>query len=191
VRQPQAQDNDRARIDSGFVLLVMRALACSVEVFLHRSSTFGERYLGAQAAIAVLSLLFLPALAPKQDPTALWCFLGAFLLACAAIGAGITKRKRRGYLGPHSFCTGTPVLRGGRQEVTVKRVVEPVVVWIASAVTAEISPLLSGYLAAAGLALLMSVQLTVAAERKPMLDTHDAYMEQRRAAEEWRSTHRE
>lgn len=182
---------DRARIESGFVLLVMRALACSVEVFLHRSSTFGERYLGAQAAIAALIMLFLPAFAPAHDPTALWCFLGVYVLACASIRAGIVKRKLRGELGPHSFYTGTPVLLGRLGETAVKRIVEPVVVWIASAVLAELDPLLAGYLAVAGFGLLLSVSLTAAAERKRMLDMHDAYVEQRRAAEDWRSMHRE
>ncbi|MFN0007199.1 MAG: hypothetical protein ACKVXR_04760 [Planctomycetota bacterium] len=188
----QQQGPDRAKIESGFVLLVMRALACSVEVFLHRSSTFGERYLGAQAAIAAAIMLFLPAFAPAHDPTSTWCFLGVYVLACASIRAGIVKRKIRGEIAPHSFYTGTPVLLGrGRGETAVKRFVEPVVVWIASAALAEFDPLLAGYLAAAGLGLLLSVSLTAAAERKRMLDMHDAYVEQRRAAEDWRSMYRE
>lgn len=191
MRHSQEQASDRARNEVKFALLVMRALACSVEVFLHRSSTFGERYLGAQAGIAALILLVLPAFASTQDPTALWCYLGAFLIACAAINASNAKRRKRADLGPHSFYTGTPVLLGGRAEIAVKRIAEPAVVWIASAVSAEVNPLLSGYLVAAGIALFMSVNLTAAAERKRVLDMHDAYTEQRRTAEEWRSMHRE
>jgi hypothetical protein len=173
------------------MLLVMRALACSVEVFLHRSSTFGERYLGAQAAIAALILFVLPAFVPTQDPTALWCFLGAFIIACAMVSAGSVKRRQRGELGHHSFYTGTPVLLGGTGEATVKRVFEPLLVGTVGAVVSEVDPLLGGYLVFASAGLIMSVNLSVAAERKRLLDMHDAYMEQRRAAEEWRSMHRE
>lgn len=176
---------------SGIILLIARALACSVEVFLHKSSTFGERYLGAQAAIAALIIFIFPVLAPAHDPTPLLCFLGAFLVMCAAARGGALARRKRGDLGPHSFYTGTPRLMGRSGEKFVKGCVEPMAVWVTSAVVSDSSPLLAGYLAAAGLGLLVSVQLTVAAERKRLLDMHDAYMEQRRTAEDWRAMHRD
>jgi hypothetical protein len=191
MRNIQEQGNDRGRGGAGVVLLVMRALACSVEVFLHKSSTFGERYLGAQVAVALVILFIFPAFTPGRDPGPLWYFACAFLVACAAIRGGIVRRQRRGELGPHSFYTGTPLPLGRLKETTVKRFFEPVVVWIASAIAGEFSPMLSSYLAIAGVGLLLSVNLTVAAERKRVLDMHDAYMEQRRAAEDWRSMHRE
>ena len=187
----QQQGNDRSRGGAGFALLAMRSLACSVEVFLHRSSTFGERYLGAQAVVALVIMFIFPAFDPQQDPTPLWLFACAFLVACTAIRGGIVRRRKRGELGPHTFYTGTPLLLGKQKETAVKGVVEPVVVWIASAVAGEFSSLLSSYLALAGIGLLLSVSLTIAAERKRMLDMHDAYMEQRRAADDWRSMHRE
>jgi hypothetical protein len=122
----------------------------------------------------------------------MWLFAGAFLFMCGAASSSAKARRRRGELGPHSMYTGTPILMGKRQrETTVKGAIEPVVVWVAAAVTSAFSPLLAGYLALAGFGLLVSVNITLAAERKRMLDMHDAYMEQRRAAEEWRSMHRD
>jgi hypothetical protein len=110
---------------------------------------------------------------------------------CAKARAGLAARRKRGELGPHTFYTGTPRLLGRVRETAVKGGVEPLVVWIMSAVISGVSPLLAGYLAVAGCGLLVSVQLTLAAERRRVLDMHDAYMEQRRTAEEWRSMHGE
>jgi hypothetical protein len=174
-----------------FVLLVARAMACSLEVFLHKSSTFGERYLGAQAAIAALIIFMFPIFAPAEDPEPIMYFLCAYLVMCGAARGGVLARRKRGELGPHSFYTGTPRLLGRQKESVVKGVAEPVMVWIVSALLSEASPLLASYLAIAGGGLLISVQLTLAAERKRVLDMHDAYMEQRRTAEEWRAMHRE
>src|SRR5258705_6583095 len=109
MQNKQQQGNEQGRGGAGVVLLVMRALACSVEVFLHKSSTFGERYLGAQAAVALVIMFIFPAFVPGQDPAPLWYFACAFLLACAAIRTGVVRRQKRGDLGPHSFYTGTPL----------------------------------------------------------------------------------
>jgi hypothetical protein len=183
--------DDQGRKGAGLILLVARALACSVEVFLHRSSTFGERYLGAQAALAALIIFIFPIFGSREDPTPLWYFMGAYIVMCAATRAATVKRRTRGELGPHSFYTGTPRLLGRSGEKTVKGVVEPVVVFVTAALVSGFSPLLGGYLATAGIGLLVSANLTLAVERKRMLDMHDAYMEQRRTAEEWRSMHRD
>lgn len=192
MRQPQHDvGTNQGQRTSGFLLLVARALACSVEVFLHKSSSFGERYLGAQAALAVVIVFLLPMVDPTEDPEPLWYFLCAFLVMCAAVRSAALARRKRGELGPHSFYTGTPRLAARSRENAVKGGLEPVLVWIAAAFASEFSPLLGGYLATAGLGLLISVHLTLAAERKRMLDMHDAYMEQRRTAEEWRAMHRE
>jgi hypothetical protein len=107
------------------------------------------------------------------------------------VRSGVLARRKRGELGPHSFYTGAPRLLYREKETVVKGIAEPVIVWLTSAVLSEVSPLLSSYLAVAGVGLLVSVQLTLAAERKRVIDMHDAYMEQRRTAEEWRRMHRD
>jgi uncharacterized membrane protein YoaK (UPF0700 family) len=160
-------------------------------VFLHKSSTFGERYFGAQAALAALIIFVFPVFAATQDPEPMMWFLSAYLVAFIAARAGSIARRTRGEPSPHSFYTGTPRLMGRLSEKAVKGGVEPVVVWLAGAVLSEFSPLLAGYLAIAGLGLLVSVNLTIAAERKRVLDMHDAFEEQRRTAEDWRAMHRE
>lgn len=187
----QGSEAGQGGAGAGFILLVARALACSVEVFLHKSSSFGERYLGAQAALAALIIFIFPALAPRGNPMPMMWFLGAYLFMCAAARAGTVKRRARGELGPHTFYTGTPRLMGRLGEKAVKGVVEPMVVWITAAILSEFCPMLAGYLAVAGFGLLVSVQLTLASERKRMLDMHDAYMEQRRTAEDWRAMNRD
>jgi hypothetical protein len=45
------QEARQGRGGPAFLLLVARAMACSLEVFLHKSSTFGERYLGPRPGL--------------------------------------------------------------------------------------------------------------------------------------------
>jgi hypothetical protein len=173
------------------ILFVARSLATSVEVFLHDSRTFGERYFGLQAAAAMLIIFLFPAFSPREDPTPLYLFLGAYLVMWAAARSAAVKRRAKGELGEHSYYTGRPRLMGKSRETTVKGVIEPLVVWITGAFCLEFSPLLGGYLIVAGVGLLISVQTTLATERRRLLDMHDAYMEQRRVAEEWRRMRRD
>lgn len=190
--QPQQQSQGgQGPGGAGFVLLIARALACSLEVFLHKSSTFGERYFGAQAALAMLIIFVFPIFAPTQDPTPMMWFLAAYLVALMMARVACVARRKRGELGPHSFYTGTPRLMGRLSEKTVKGMVEPIVVWVTSALLCELSPLLAGYLATAGVGLFISVNLTLAAERKRVLDMHDAFEEQRRTAQDWRAMRRD
>jgi len=171
-------------------LLLARALACSLEVYLHRN--FGERYLGAQALLAMLIMFVFPAFMPGEDPTAMMVFLGLYLVGLGVASAGIAARRKRGELGPHTFYTGTPCI-GGRHisETTMKGAIEPMLAILGGAFLFELDSVLGAYLVIAGLGLLVSVQLTLASERKRVLDMHDAYEEQRRTAEVWRSMRRD
>ncbi len=172
-------------------LFLARALACSAEVFLHRSSTFGERYIGPQSAVALLLMLVWPSLAPRENPEPMMLFTLAFVVALLAAGAGVARRRRRGEIGPHTRYTGRPRIIGKLNETTVKGVIEPVVVFITGAFLHELSPLVGSYLMLASIGLWMSVQSTRIVERRRVLDLHDAFEEQRRVAEEWRATHDE
>lgn len=171
----------------GCLMLVVRALSCSVEVFLHKSSTFGERYIGPQAALAMLLIFLFPALCPEDNPEPMLWFLGAFFVAIAAARVGIVARVKRGEPGPHSMYTGTPRIHGRMSETTVKRANEPIFVIVVGAVVHELSAPLGSYLMLAGVALLVSANLTAAGERRRVLDMHDAFEEQRALAERWRS----
>jgi hypothetical protein len=173
-------------LNPGCVMLLVRALSCSVEVFLHKSTTFGERYLGPQAALAMLIIFVFPVLSPNENPEPMMWFLGAFVLALAAARAGIAVRAKRGELGPHSMYTGTPRILGRMSESTVKRANEPIFVIIVGAFVHELNAPLGSYLMLAGVALLVSANLTAAGERKRVLDMHDAFEEQRNLADRWR-----
>src|SRR5262245_58627252 len=118
--QTRQTSNEAGGNGTNAVLFIARALACSVEVFLHKSKTFGERYLGAQAAAAALLIFVFPMLMPTQHPTDLIGYLVAYLVMCAAARAGVLARKKRGELGPHSFYTGTPRGFARMREQSVK-----------------------------------------------------------------------
>ncbi len=174
------------RRETHVLLFVIRALACSLEVFLHQTGTFGARYLGAQVAAAMGILFIFPIFGEGLDPTDLYAFFACFIVLCVVIKGRTDIRQQRGGDEPHSFYNGTPRFFGRMPEQTAK-LGEPFMVWIAAATLAEISPLLASYLAIAGGGLFLSVTLSAAAERKRLMDLHDAYSEQRYVVEQWRA----
>lgn len=173
----------------GWILFIARALSASVEVFLHRVDSFGERYMGLQAGAAFLLIFFFPIFCEGHDPTALLYFLGAYFFMCICVKARIQKRRRLGGSQPHSYYSGYPLLlrsRGARHELRVKAILEPLLVWMAGAAFMTFSVPLGSYLLIAGVGLAISVNASIAAERKRALDLHDAFMEQRGIAERFR-----
>lgn len=177
-----------------FVFLA-RTFAVSVEVFLHRSETFGERYLDLQAAAALLLIFFWPAFCdPMHDPLPMLIFLGLYLLACLTVRIAVHRRIGRGGPQPHSRYTGQPVLmkRFRRTpEIKIKCVVEPIVVFLAGSVLLGFSPPLGGYLIIASACLIVSTSLAENYDRKRLRDLNDAYLEQSRVAERFRDEHGE
>lgn len=174
---------------SQWAALIARALATSVEVFLHDTRTFGERYLGAQAAIAAGILLAFPVLFPDEDPAPLFVYFVLYLVMCGAVRASAVARRRRGEPLEHSYYSGRP--RFGRLtdrigETRVKGVLEPMLVVIAGALLIELAPSLGTYMMVAGGALLFTVQSTLATERHRVMDLNDAQLAQRHLAEQWR-----
>ena len=109
------------------VVFVARSLAVSVEVFLHKTESFGERYLGLPAAAALFIIFFWPVFCePIHDPQPMLMFLLAYLAMCAAVRSRIALRAKRGLPQPHSCYTGTPWLMrftGRMDEARVKRMV--------------------------------------------------------------------
>jgi hypothetical protein len=195
MRQPQMQD-DRRQLQQGMgcLMLVLRALAATVEVFLHRSSTFGDRYLGVQSGLAVPLIYFYPVFWEGHDVRPLYAFLLAYLFMCGVVRMASVARRRRGELGEHSYYAGTPRLMrivGRMREATVKGVVEPALVLSVGAAVGKFNAPFGGYLMIAAGALFFSAQAMQTAERRRVLDLHDAYMEQRRIAEQWRSVRRD
>jgi len=171
-------------------LLICRALASTVEVFLHMSSTFGCRYLGGQTAIGLLVIFFWPLGWRDEDPRPMVCFLIAVLIMCACAATGIRWRRARGLKEPHSRYSGTPrplFKRSVIPERTMKRIVEPVMVGLAGCAVAQFSPSLSWYLLFAALGLAISVSESDFMARRRAMDVNDALMEQRDMSERARA----
>ncbi len=171
-------------------VFVCRALALSAEVFLRRPGTFGERYIGLQAGLAMLLMFFFPICCEGEDPWPLFFFLGCFLFMCLCIRARIQLRRKRGGPQPHTMYTGTPwTMRftGRMREEQVKAIVEPMLVFLTGALLLGASVALGGYLVIASLGLLVTANLTIGYERKRALDMHDAFIDQRGAAERFRN----
>lgn len=171
-----------------FVFLC-RALALSVEVFLHRLESFGERYIGLQAGAAVLLMLFFPICCEGQSAEPLLFFLACFLFMCICVRARVHLRRKRGGSQPHTLYTGTPrLMRVFRRmpEEKVKGIVEPLLTFLVGALALGLSQTLGCYLILASLGLLVSTNLTLGYERKRALDMHDAFIEQRGASERFR-----
>lgn len=185
---------DQFRRGVSIFAFLCRALALSVEVFLHRTGTFGERYIGLQAGATFLLILFFPIFWKGHNPEPLFVFLGCYLFMSVCIRARIQLRRKRGGPQPHTLYTGTPWLMrftGRLSESTVKTFVEPMVVFFSGVFMMPLSEPLGGYLLLASLGLLVTTNLTLGYERKRALDMHDAYMDQRGSAERFREMRRD
>src|SRR4051794_32191054 len=110
MRSEQQGDQGKGSGSRNLVLFVCQAMACSLEVFLHKSDSFGERYLGVRAAVAAFIIFMFPAFAPALDPEPMWIFLAAYLTVCAGAKGCVAARRKQGRLGPHTFYSGTPLL---------------------------------------------------------------------------------
>ncbi|GIK15211.1 MAG: hypothetical protein BroJett003_01750 [Planctomycetota bacterium] len=195
MNQPQpANHSDGLRNAVGLLVMVCRAFAISVEVFLHRTSTFGERYLGVQVLMAMALIFFWPAFcSPHHDPEPLYVFLALFACMCGCIRAQNALRRKRGGPQPHTFYTGTPIVMrftGRMSEASVK-CIEPVIVFLAGAVVCEFTPPLGGFLMISALGLLVSTQLTVGYERRRALDMNDAAIDTQQTVSRFRAMRRD
>lgn len=179
----------------GIVVFVARSMAVSVEVFLHKTDSFGERYLSLQAAAAILIIFFWPVLCePWHDPEPMLMFLLAYLMMCAAVRSRLAIRSKRNLPQPHSRYTGTPRLMrftGRMDEVRVKCIVEPLFTIAVGGLVLAASPPLGGYLMVAALGLLISNNLIEGSDRERVRNMHDAYLEQRRIVERFRDLRRD
>lgn len=172
----------------GWFLFACQALALSVEVFLHRSSTFGRRYIGLQAGMAVLLIIFYPVFWTGHDPRPMLGFLIAFLFMNLMARISRVLRRREVEDG-HSLYSGYPrIMRftGRVSELTVKRGIEPFLVFFTGIFILPVNQPLGSYLMLAAFGLFTSVNMGLAFERTRAIEMHDAYLEQRSLAEQLR-----
>lgn len=167
-----------ARGTMNLAMLVIQAYAISVEVFLHRG--FGERYLGSQAALVFLLVPFHAYLLRDYDPSQLFRFLGAYLIACVLQRIGIIQRRWKGVI-RHSFYSGFPILATGNtrfDEPCFKIWIEPFLVMLAGAVLIALDRALGTFILAAGFALYIKGRMMNQLDRIKLLDMQDAMFDQ-------------
>ncbi len=193
--QPQPTE-DRIEQFKGFVswvVFISRALAVSVEVFLHQGRTFGERYLGIRAFVALVIIFFYPIFWEGHDAQPLVWYLVSYIVMCGGARSAVAARRRRGEAAEHSYYTGRPrVMRfaRGATEAQIKAVTEPFFVMIAGAIVWTMNAPLGSYLLLAGVGLRVSVNATLRQERSRVLDMNDALIDQRHITEQWRGGRR-
>jgi hypothetical protein len=175
-----------ARGAMNLVAFIVQSGAVTAEVFLH--SRFGERYIGGQAAAALVLIPCFGMLFPQHDIRPLFYFLGSFLVMCFLQRMDIMRRLRRGDR-EHSMYNGFPRLlrrsRGDREQ-SVKEMLEPVLVFVAGSLLLETNQPLGFYLLFAAFCLMSSNRLIRDADERRLADLHDALFEQRQTMERLR-----
>lgn len=180
---------DRLRDVAGWVAFLAGTLATSVEVFLHRSRSFGQRYFGLQAAAVILVVPLFSLFWAGHDLVPLMYFLGAYLFMCLIARLCGFVRHRRGNPREHSRYTGYPRLLRilpWFSEHTVKVLIEPMIVFFTGVFTLGANEPLGGYFMLAAVGLFFSVNLSCNLDRVRALDMHDAAIEQQIVAERFR-----
>lgn len=173
----------------GVMTFVTRALAVTVEVFLRRSSTFGERYFGLQAAAGAACILFWPVFWEGHSAEPMLVFLALYWLALLMARIRTKARVCRGGPQPHTLFNGTPTLQKvwrRSSEHRIKTVIEPLYTGSIALCVALVSVPLAAYLALAGICAAASSGMSGALQHRRTMDLHDAFVEQRDTAESFR-----
>lgn len=179
----------QVRTATGWALLVCHSLAATWEVFLHRPGSFGERYLGPQAALAILLIPGFAIFWPEHDASGLLVFLFCYLVMCFFARIATILRQRAGGPQPHSYYSGAPFimrLTGRFSERSVKYMVEPMLAFVISTLMMAVSRPLGCYLLVATFGIVASNNLSISIDRERLLDLHDAAIEAEQQAEAFR-----
>jgi hypothetical protein len=172
------------------VIFLARCGAVSMEVFLHRS--IGCRYLGLQAAAAMLLIPGFGLFWPADDQGPLMCLLAAYLFMCLAARMDMAAQRRRG-TEEHSLYGGYPWLMKlcpKASEEAVKRFIEPLLVLMAAGLTSDFNQPLSNYFLFAAICLFVSANLNALWFRTRAVELNDAVIEQQVVAERFRQMQR-
>ncbi len=189
--QEQTTQTPPASFRNGLAWLgfIVKSLAVTVEVFLHRR--FGERYIGLQGLAGIGLILLFCTFFPTDDVRPLVGFLGLYLVMCFVARTGVLWRRLRRD-DEHSRYTGRPRLLAvfcNCKELTIKRFWEPALVALGGRVIVSMNAPLGYYLVIAAIALFISVNFSEAYDHARVLDLNDSLIEQRQAAERFRAMH--
>lgn len=184
--QPQRSFIEDAKGVMGWMTLIVQTLATSVQPFVH--CRFGERYFGLQALAVLLLVPLYSLLWEGYDTRPLVYFMGAYLVMCLWARIGLLFRSCHAPR-EHSYYSGYPRLMRlfpRWNELTVKRGVEPMIVFLIGVFTLRYSEPLGMYLIIAAFGLFSSVHLNLCYERVRALDMHDAMIDQQNVTERFR-----
>ena len=171
-------------------LLVMNSVASTLEVFLHRPGTFGQRYLGWRTLGGGIVMAVYAAAWPDGQGALVFVMLTCFLCLGALVGCLGWARRLAGKDGGHSYYSGEPHLlrlmpRLG--EKNIKRFIEPAGTVIAGYAIAKLDQALGSYLMLAGASLFSAVNFATKVRRTRALNQRDAFFEQQIVNDEARS----
>lgn len=172
------------------MILIIKGLCATVEVFLHKPETFGERYAGPQVVVGFLLILAYPVFFWQgEDPTPLHVFLACYTAMLMWVRFRSFMRSRRGGPQPHSRYAGTPrllrILRRFKEE-TVLCIIEPSLVIVLGGLITELNEPLGAYLLIAGFALMASTNMTAGEQHQRAMRMHDAHIDQQNVVQTFR-----
>lgn len=162
--------------------IVVRALAITVEVFLH--VRIGARYIGLQALVAVPGIAIFGMFWQGHDLGPLMNFLVVFMVMAFAHRLDAFRRQNLGSV-EFSRYSGYPCLLAKSKahlEGPMKQVVEPVLTAVGGVLVAEWNQPLGMYLVVAAIGLFLSNSMNKAWETAQAMDLQDAICEQRQNA---------
>lgn len=190
---PETNRGNEYAYAGALLMLTARSLAATVEVFLHRSDSFGERYAGMQVAVGLLLIFLFPIFWEGHSPAGILLFLPAYLVMLCHVRLRSWIRLRGGGPRPHSAYTGTPrLMRFTRMdEERLKCSIEPMLVMAAGGLATAFDPPLGSYLILAGFALGVSNGMAAGREHRRAVELHDSYIEQRGVVERFRGMRRD
>jgi hypothetical protein len=174
------------RTAANLMAFLAEMLAASVLVFTRTG--LGPRYLGLQAAAAVVAIPCFSVFFPYEDARPLLWFLLAYLGMCLLCRIGTQIRLARG-IHVHSRYNGRPLLSRvlpWLSETAIKAAVEPASVLMLGALVAEWSLPLGSYLMLSAAGLAVSAALIAGYERQRAMDMFDAFTDQGVIAERFR-----
>ena len=185
TQNPQPQSPENGQLLACLVEGIARAIALTVEVFLHRG--FGCRYVGCGMMGTGIIFVFAEFF-PTEDPRPILCFLIAYAVLWLIATVGVLIRHWRGNDPVHSRYTGRPYLwhlLPGWKEENVKHLEALAVILLGYGVHFLNRPLGDYLMFAASLVFLRGYNLA-ATRRSRAVEMNDSVIDQRLVAQRFR-----
>jgi hypothetical protein len=185
TQNPQPPSTGNGQLLAGLVEGIARAIALTVEVFLHRG--FGSRYVGCGLLGTVIIFVFAQFF-PAEDPRPILCFLIAYGVLWLVATVGVLIRYWRGNDRVHSRYNGRPFLwhlLPNWKEQSVKHLEALMVILLGYGVHFLNCPLGDYLMCAASLVFLRGWNLA-ATRRSRAVEMNDSVIEQRIIGERFR-----